>query len=176
MSAQGPVALAPTTVLSTKQISQSEAHEFLAMYLERARTDAPLQPNASINESGPVSRTTSAAPNLILHNLKRVQAGLAGEVLGRDLTVQKQNPGEDYLDVPVAGASTNQLENEEEGEGEGEKDDLEMKDVEMETEAEAFAEQEEEQAAVDKEERKRKKKERRLAEKKAKAKKAVDSD
>lgn len=174
MSAQGPVALPPTTVLSTKQISQSEAHEFLAMYLERARTDASLQPNASINESGPVSRTTSAAPNLILHNLKRVQAGLAGEVLGRDLTVQKQNPGEDYLDVPVAGASTNPLENGEEGEGE--KDDLEVKDVEMETEAEAFAEQEEEQAAVDKEERKRKKKERRLAEKKAKAKKAVDSD
>jgi hypothetical protein len=138
------------------------------MYLERARTDASLQPNASINESGPVSRTTSAAPNLILHNLKRVQAGLAGEVLGRDLTVQKQNPGEDYLDVPVPTANEEQ--------GEGEKDDLEMKDVEMETEAEAFAEQEEQSAAVDKEERKRKKKERRLAEKKAKAKKEVDSD
>ncbi|OOQ83256.1 hypothetical protein PEBR_36196 [Penicillium brasilianum] len=173
MSAQGPVALPPTTVLTTKPISQSEAHEFLAMYLERARTDASLQPNASINESGPISRTTSAAPNLILHNLKRVQAGLAGEVLGRDLTVQKQNPGEDYLDVPAAGASTNQLENGEE-QGEGEKDDLEMRDVEMETEAEAFAEQEEQLAAVDKEERKRLKKERRLAEKKAKAKKEVD--
>lgn len=175
MSAQGPAALPPTTVLTTKPISQSEAHEFLAMYLERARTDASLQPNASINESGPVSRTTSAAPNLILHNLKRVQAGLAGEVLGRDLTVQKMNPGEDYLDVPAAGTSANQLENGE-GQGEGEKDDLEMKDVEMETEAEAFAEQEEQSAAVDKEERKRKKKERRLAEKKAKAKKDVDSD
>jgi hypothetical protein len=173
MSAQGPVALPPTTVLTTKPISQSEAHEFLAMYLERARTDASLQPNASINESGPISRTTSAAPNLILHNLKRVQAGLAGEVLGRDLTVQKQNPGEDYLDVPAAGGSVNQLENGEE-QGEGEKDDLEMRDVEMETEAEAFAEQEEQLAAVDKEERKRKKKERRLAEKKAKAKKEVD--
>ncbi|GLI78637.1 hypothetical protein PoHVEF18_006957 [Penicillium ochrochloron] len=170
MSAQGPVALPPTTVLTTKPISQSEAHEFLAMYLERARTDASLQPNASVNESGPVSRTTSAAPNLTLHNLKRVQAGLAGEVLGRDLTVQKQNPGEDYLDVPVAVAAN------ENGEEQGEKDDLEMKDVEMETEAEAFAEQEEQSAAVDKEERKRKKKERRLAEKKAKAKKDVDSD
>lgn len=171
MSAQGPVALPPTKVLTTKPISQSEAHEFLAMYLERARTDASLQPNASVSESGPVSRTTSAAPNLILHNLKRVQAGLAGEVLGRDLTVQKQNPGEDYLDVPVVAAA-----NEGEEQTEGEKDDLEMKDVEMETEAEAFAEQEEQLAAVDKEERKRKKKERRLAEKKAKAKKDVDSD
>ncbi|KAJ5438765.1 uncharacterized protein N7458_009763 [Penicillium daleae] len=173
MSAQGPAALPPTTVLTTKPISQSEAHEFLAMYLERARTDASLQPNASVSESGPVSRTTSAAPNLILHNLKRVQAGLAGDVLGRDLTVQKMNPGEDYLDVPAAGASTEQGEN---GEEQGEKDDLEMKDVEMETEAEAFAEQEEQSAVVDKEERKRKKKERRLAEKKAKAKKEVDSD
>lgn len=173
MSAQGPAALPPTTVLTTKPISQSEAHEFLAMYLERARTDASLQPNASVSESGPVSRTTSAAPNLILHNLKRVQAGLAGDVLGRDLTVQKMNPGEDYLDVPAAGASTEQSEN---GEEQGEKDGLEMKDVEMETEAEAFAEQEEQSAVVDKEERKRKKKERRLAEKKAKAKKEVDSD
>ncbi|KAF3388945.1 hypothetical protein F1880_003204 [Penicillium rolfsii] len=171
MSAQGPVALPPTTVLSTKPISQSEAHEFLAMYLERARTDASLQPNASITESGPVSRTTSAAPNLILHNLKRVQAGLAGEVLGRDLTVQKQNPGEDYLDVPVAAVA-----GQGEEQGEGERDDLEMNDAELETEAEAFAEQEQQSAAVDKEERKRKKKERRLAEKKAKAKKDVDSD
>ncbi|KAF7717357.1 Uncharacterized protein PECH_006704 [Penicillium ucsense] len=172
MSAQGPAALPPTTVLSTKPISQSEAHEFLAMYLERARTDASLQPNASINESGPVSRTTSAAPNLILHNLKRVQAGLAGEVLGRDLTVQKQNPGEDYLDIPTTEPTQDQAENGEDGEN----NDLEMNDVEMETEAEAFAEQEEEQASVDKEERKRRKKERRLAEKKAKAKQADDSD
>ncbi|KAJ5176221.1 uncharacterized protein N7482_002098 [Penicillium canariense] len=172
MSAQGPSALPPTTVLSTKTISQSAAHDFLAAYLDRAGTDPSLQPNASISEHGPVSRTTAAAPNLILHNLKRVQAGLAGEVLGRDLTVQTQNPGEEYLN---AGVNINQNENGE-GQGQGEKNDLEMQDVEMEAEAEAFAEQEGQQATVDKEERKRKKKERWQAEKKAKAKKDVDSD
>ncbi|KAJ5673818.1 hypothetical protein N7462_009257 [Penicillium macrosclerotiorum] len=171
MTTQGPSALPPTTVHSTKTISQSAAHEFLASYLERANTDPSLQPNSSIGENGPVSRTTAAAPNLILHNLKRVQAGLAGEILGQDLTVAKQNPNEEYLDIAAGSASkTNQNE---EGD-EQEQADLEMKDAEM--EAEAFSEQEKDQTTIDKEERKRKKKERRQAEKKAKAKKDVGSD
>lgn len=75
------------TILSSVPITQSAAHDFLAAYLDRATTDPALQPNAAISEHGPVSRTTAAAPNLILHNLKRVQAGLAGEVLGRDLSL-----------------------------------------------------------------------------------------
>lgn len=175
MATQGPSAFPPTIVHSTKTISQSAAHDFLAAYLDRAANDPALQPNASISEHGPVSRTTAAAPNLILHNLKRVQAGLAGEILGRDLTVAKQNPGEDYLDVAAGAVSNTNLD--QDGEPVGEKDeDLEMKEAEFEAEAEAFAVQEGTQAAVDKEERKRKKKERRLAEKKAKAKKGDESD
>lgn len=170
MSAQGPSSLPPTTVQTTKPISQSAAHDFLAAYLDRAAQDPALQPNASISEHGPVSRTTAAAPNLILHNLKRVQAGLAGEVLGRDLTVAKQNPGEDYLDIAAGTTDENQEE------GQNDENDLEMKDTEFETEAEAFEEQQEGLATVDKEERKRLKKERRQAEKKAKNKKDDDSD
>lgn len=174
MTTQGPSALPPTIVHSTKTISQSAAHDFLSAYLDRATNDPALQPNASISEHGPVSRTTAAAPNLILHNLKRVQAGLAGEILGRDLTVAKQNPGEEYLDVAAGAVSnTNQGQDDEQAKDNG---DLEMKDAEFETEAEAFAVQEGMQAAVDKAERKRKKKERRLAEKKAKAKKGDESD
>ncbi|KAJ6064091.1 hypothetical protein N7499_012771 [Penicillium canescens] len=130
-------------------------------YLDRAATDPSLQPNASISEHGPVSRTTAAAPNLILHNLKRVQAGLSGEHLGRDLTVAKQNPGEEYLDIAAGVVPNTQEQEQDEG------NDLEMNDAQFETEAEAFAEQE---AGIDKEERKRKKKERRMAEKKNKAK------
>ncbi|CAI7653864.1 unnamed protein product [Penicillium pancosmium] len=152
MSAQGPSSLPPTTVQSTKSISQSAAHDFLAAYLDRAAQDPALQPNASISEHGPVSRTTAAAPNLILHNLKRVQAGLA-----------------EYLDV-AAGATAN------ENQDENDDNDLEMKDTEFETEAEAFQEQEQDQSGIDKEERKRLKKERRQAEKKAKNKKDDDSD
>lgn len=174
MTTQGPSALPPTIVHSTKTISHSAAHDFLAAYLDRAANDPALQPNASISEHGPVSRTTAAAPNLILHNLKRVQAGLAGEILGRDLTVAKQNPGEEYLDVAAGAVSSNDPEQQDEGAGNNE--DLEMKDTEIETEAEAFALQEDRQAAVDKEERKRKKKERRQAEKKAKAKAGGESD
>jgi hypothetical protein len=156
MATQGPQALPPTIVHSTTSITQAQAHEFLAAYLDRAGTDPSLQPNASISEHGPVSRTTAAAPNLILHNLKRVQAGLAGELLGRDLTVAKQNPGEDYLDV-AAGAVKNQEEQEEDG-------DFVMDDAEFGGEDAAFADQED---GLDKEARKRKKKERRQAEKKA---------
>ncbi|KAJ5542492.1 hypothetical protein N7535_004914 [Penicillium sp. DV-2018c] len=170
MASQGPQALPPVIVQSTQSISQSAAQEFLAAYLDRAATDPSLQPNAAISEHGPVSRTTAAAPNLILHNLKRVQAGLAGEVLGRDLTVAKQNPGEEYLDVAAGIAPANNQDQEQQVEG----DDLVMNDAEFETEAEAFADQE---AGLDKEERKRKKKERRLAEKKEKARaKVEDSD
>ncbi|KAJ5610456.1 hypothetical protein N7510_007175 [Penicillium lagena] len=160
----------PTTVHSTHAIPQSAAADFLAAYLDRATTDPALQPNASISEHGPVSRTTAAAPNLILHNLKRVQAGLAGEILGRDLTVAKQNPGEDYLDIAAGAvdpttASAQQIE----GENGEEEQDLTWEEPAMETEAEAFAEQEARKDVVDKEERKRRKKERRVLEKKAKA-------
>lgn len=172
MAAQGPSALPPTTVLSTQTISQSAANEFLLAYLTRATNDPSLQPNATVSENGPVSRTTAAAPNLILHNLKRVQAGLAGEFLGRDLTVAKQNPGEEYLDIAagiVPEGNANQEEN-------GDENDVDMKEPAFEAEAEAFQDQE----FIDKEERKRKKKERQAAEKKAKAKanakKAEDSE
>ncbi|CAL5873787.1 uncharacterized protein PFLUO_LOCUS8069 [Penicillium psychrofluorescens] len=172
MATHGPSPLPPTTVHNTRAIPQSAAADFLAAYLDRATTDPALQPNASISEHGPVSRTTAAAPNLILHNLKRVQAGLAGEILGRDLTVAKQNPGEEYLDIaagavdPAAAAAAAQQK--EGGNGE-EEQDLTWEEPAMETEAEAFAEQEARQDVVDKEERKRRKKERRTLEKKAKA-------
>lgn len=169
MNNPGPSALPPTTILSNKSISQSAANEFLSLYLTRAATDACLQPNASISENGPVSRSTTAAPNLILHNLKRVQAGLAGQVLGQDLTVAKQNPGEAYLDVPTGESAGEHGEKDEDN-------DLEMKEPEFEAEAEAFEEQQSSQAAVDKEERKRLKKERRKGEKKAKAQKGNESE
>ncbi|KAL1858479.1 hypothetical protein Plec18167_007001 [Paecilomyces lecythidis] len=168
MSAQGPSPLPPTTILSTKPISQSAAHDFLAAYLDRANTDPALQPNAVISERGPVSRTTAAAPNLILHNLKRVQAGLAGEVLGRDLTVAKletetqteeqANTTEGWVDKEKW-----QQEDEEENPADAIEDGPQDQDVQ-------------EDAAVDKEERKRRKKERRLAEKRAKAKGAEEEE
>ncbi|KAF7121649.1 hypothetical protein CNMCM5793_009121 [Aspergillus hiratsukae] len=172
MATQGPSPLPPTTILSSKPISQSAAHDFLAAYLDRAATDPALQPNASISEHGPISRTTAAAPNLILHNLKRVQAGLAGEVLGRDLTLSKINAGEALQGESGDNVVWEETKHEQvaaddamdDGEEERGEDDEEQEEQLGRVEGEA------DEHTVDKEERKRKKKERRLAEKRAKTK------
>src|SRR5690606_4433904 len=87
MATHGPNPLPPTIIHSTTPISASSAHDFLFAYLDRAATDPALQPDANITEHGPTSRATASAPNLALHNLKRVLAGLGGEVLGRDLMI-----------------------------------------------------------------------------------------
>ncbi|EEH19163.1 hypothetical protein PABG_01482 [Paracoccidioides brasiliensis Pb03] len=92
-----PNPLPPTIIHPSKskthRISPSAAHEFLTAYLNRATTDPSLQPNSILTAHGPTSASTGSAPNLIIHNLKRVQAGLAGEVLGRDLTFAKPEDG-----------------------------------------------------------------------------------
>ena len=155
MTTQTPTPLPPTTLHTTTPISQSAAHDFLAAYLDRANTDPALQPNAAVSEHGPVSRTTASAPNLILHNLKRVQAGLAGETLGRDLTIVKMDMEGDAGDAGAADAA--------DAEGPAQGQDTQALEGQMEVDAEEDA------GGIDKEERKRKKKERRLAEKKAKA-------
>lgn len=155
MTTQTPTPLPPTTLHTTTPISQSAAHDFLAAYLDRANTDPALQPNAAVSEHGPVSRTTASAPNLILHNLKRVQAGLAGETLGRDLTIVKMDMEGDAGDAGAADAA--------DAEGQAQGQDTQALEGQMEVDAEEDA------GGIDKEERKRKKKERRLAEKKAKA-------
>ncbi|KKZ64999.1 hypothetical protein EMCG_09079, partial [[Emmonsia] crescens] len=88
-----PHPLPPTTIhpsrTKTHRIPSSAAHDFLSAYLDRATTDPSLQPDSTLSGHGPVSANTGSTPNLIIHNLKRVQAGLAGEVLGRDLTFAK---------------------------------------------------------------------------------------
>ncbi|KAL1965661.1 hypothetical protein VTN77DRAFT_5338 [Rasamsonia byssochlamydoides] len=181
MATSGPNPLPPTIILSSKPISQSAAHDFLAAYLDRAATDPALQPNATISEHGPVSRTTAAAPNLILHNLKRVQAGLAGEVLGRDLTLlsgavpQQQEQQQGDATAAAAGDSWEDRQKWELTNGEQQQDEI---GGDFTTGGENIQVGEEGilvSKKIDKEERKRKKKERRLAEKRAKAKKNNDA-
>ena len=169
MTTQGPSPLPPTTIQSTTSIPQSTANDFLSAYLDRAATDPALQPNAGISEHGPVSRTTASAPNLILHNLKRVQAGVAGEVLGRDLSLAKMNAE----DEGAAGAGNAVSGGEGDGnaaegeEGEGGWDDAKQGQGD---ELAGQMDVDDAEGGIDKEERKRKKKERRLAEKKSKGK------
>ncbi|KAN0075700.1 hypothetical protein V8E54_006970 [Elaphomyces granulatus] len=187
-----PEPLPPTTILSSKAISQPAAQDFLAAYLDRAATDPSLQPNATISEHGPVSRTTGA-PNLTLHTLKRVQAGLAGQVLGQDLSLQAHGGGgrrfaseqtgdeeDDYADR--INANDQGWEDRRRFEVAPEDDDGATTETQFDFEKETVIQVNEDgmpissSGKVDKEERKRKKKERRQAEKRAKAEVMEDDD
>ena len=74
----------PHRLHSSHPIPPSEALDLLSKYIESAATDPSLHPNALLTENGPTSQGTSAG--LVLHNLKRVEAGLRGEHLGADLS------------------------------------------------------------------------------------------
>ncbi|KAL4982589.1 hypothetical protein BDW68DRAFT_55415 [Aspergillus falconensis] len=178
MATQDPTPLPPTTILSSKPITQVVAHDFLAAYLDRATTDPALQPNAGISEHGPVSRTTAAAPNIILHNLKRVQAGLVGSVLGRDLAIAEMKEGAQLAQAQTGDNNAHgtwedkaQFEQEQEGcQVHDANVQIELDRVEGDYVDEIEGEAAATTGTLDKEERKRLKKERRKAEKKAKLK------
>ena len=78
----------PSTVHhSTIHISTSEALSLVSAYLEASSADSSLHPNAHLTEHGPVAPSSSTG--LVLHNLRRVEAGLRGENLGEDLISSK---------------------------------------------------------------------------------------
>lgn len=74
---------------STTHISTSTALLLLSTYLEATITDPALHPNALLTDSGPITPSSGANIGFVLHNLKRVEAGLEGEHLGADLTFTK---------------------------------------------------------------------------------------
>ncbi|CRG87992.1 hypothetical protein PISL3812_05014 [Talaromyces islandicus] len=174
MSTSGPNPLPPTQILTTRSISQSAALDFLSAYLDRAANDPSLQPSATITEHGPVSRTTAAAPNLALHNLKRVQAGLAGETLGRDLTLSTgSQPKPEEKEGEGEAAETGEAQWEDRQKWELEAGEGLVKDRTVDFTNNTTAQVEVGQdgmpvdGPIDKEERKRRKKERKQLEKKA---------
>ncbi|KAK2753580.1 hypothetical protein FQN54_007357 [Arachnomyces sp. PD_36] len=191
----GPTPLPPTSTLSSRPITQSEAHDFLTAYLDRSTSDPSLQPNAVLSEHGPISRNTTAAPSLVLHNLKRVQAGLGGEVLGKDMALEmfmsqekeRKGAGKKWFEEEIEafrkggeGEGEGEGGDEEEGwgdkrefevqqqDGDGKGDDDEV-DVNVEGGGEVEVGEDGMPPKIDKEERKRKKKEKRKEEKRAKA-------
>ena len=83
-------ALPPHRLHSSRPISQAEALGFLSTYLENAMTDPAFQPNALLTTSGPVSASHGGSSSLILHNLRRVEAGLKGEHLGADFAFEDE--------------------------------------------------------------------------------------
>ena len=93
---------------STKRVSTSIALSLLSAYLDAAATDPSLHPNALLTENGPITPSSGASSGLVLHNLKRVEAGMKGEHLGADLTLEEYG-GEGLPDTigghTIAGAN-----------------------------------------------------------------------
>lgn len=79
----------PAVHHSSTHLSTPETLSLLSAYLEATATDPSLHPNAHLTEHGPVAPSSGPNTGLVLHNLRRVEAGLRGENLGEDLTFRK---------------------------------------------------------------------------------------
>ena len=80
---------------TSQRIVPSKALSLLSDYLAAASTDASLHPNALLTEAGPITPASGTHEmGLVLHNLKRVEAGLKGERLAADLTMGEDGEGE----------------------------------------------------------------------------------
>ena len=94
---------------STTRISPSTALSHLSAYLEATITDPWLHPNALLTENGPITPSAGAGTGLVLHNLRRVEAGLRGKQLGADLAFDEYGgeglPGATIAGDAVAGAN-----------------------------------------------------------------------
>ena len=86
MSAYPPIRHHSTTPISTQT-----ALSLLSNYLEATLTDASLHPNAILTENGPITPAVGESTGLVLHNLRRVEAGLKGEHLEADSTLEKHD-------------------------------------------------------------------------------------
>ena len=90
---------------SSTQVSPSRALLLLSAYLEATATDASLHPNALFTENGPITPSSGSSTGLVLHTLKRVEAGLRGEHLAADLAFEKFDG--DALPEPIFGNAGN---------------------------------------------------------------------
>jgi hypothetical protein len=86
---------------SLTRISPASALRQLQSYLEEASTEAHLQPNALLTLTGPTAANSSDAGGLVLYNLRRVEAGLRGEVLVAGDRKTDNVPMEDLPNITV---------------------------------------------------------------------------
>lgn len=87
------IAYPPHRLHTSKRVPPTHALSLLSAYLEATATDPSLHPNALHTDNGPIAPSAGANTGLVLHNLRRVEAGLRGEWLGPD--VIKEFGGED---------------------------------------------------------------------------------
>ncbi|CAF9910466.1 MAG: hypothetical protein ALECFALPRED_006604 [Alectoria fallacina] len=79
----------PAVHHSSTRLSLSETLSLLSAYLDATTTDPSLHPSAHLTKHGPVAPSSGPNTGLVLHNLRRVEAGLRGENLGEDSIFQK---------------------------------------------------------------------------------------
>ncbi|KAI9834837.1 MAG: hypothetical protein M1819_002745 [Sarea resinae] len=77
-----PIAHHPSTS-AAHPISAATALEHISAYLAATNANAALHPDALLTERGPQSSSTNGG--LVLHQLRRVEAGLRGEHLGAEV-------------------------------------------------------------------------------------------
>ena len=75
----------PHRIHSTSRVSPTEALSLITAYLEKAETDTSLHPNAVLTDAGPTVPYSGVSTGLVMHNLKRLQAGLRGEHIAADI-------------------------------------------------------------------------------------------
>ncbi|KAK4697959.1 hypothetical protein P7C71_g195, partial [Lecanoromycetidae sp. Uapishka_2] len=78
----------PHRLHASKPISVTEALNLVSAYLSATATDPSLHPNALHTDNGPIVPSAGSNTGLVLHNLRRVEAGLRGEQLGPDPITQ----------------------------------------------------------------------------------------
>ena len=105
-------AFPPHRIHSSIRITPTDAAALLYAYLENATTDLSLHPNAILSENGPITPYTGSDTGLVLHNLRRLEAGLRGEHIELDLdfsgnaTSQQDVPMVNGIDHHQNGANT----------------------------------------------------------------------
>jgi hypothetical protein len=76
----------PTRVLSTTAVTDDQAHDLLSSYLALTESKPHLHPDADLFTDGPHFSTHGPQGGIILHLLRRVEAGLRGEILAPEST------------------------------------------------------------------------------------------
>jgi hypothetical protein len=94
-------AFPPVRSLQSIPVSTTEALQRLQSYLEATKSNPALLPNATLQADGPKAQSESAS-NLVIHNLKRVEAGLRREWLAPSLELEAEGIA-GFESFPVTG-------------------------------------------------------------------------
>ncbi|PVH97799.1 hypothetical protein DM02DRAFT_67780 [Periconia macrospinosa] len=88
--------LPPYVAISSKAISQAEASQILEKYILNSESHPHLHPDALITPTG-VTFSSHGGPTggVVMHNLRRVAAGLRGEYLEPEATPEPEEQNEE---------------------------------------------------------------------------------